>query len=195
MTEETILLFQKGDERAFNEVFTIYYERICSFSRKLTGSNEEGEDITIDTFRKLWERKHNFNALINIQAFLYITARNACLNFLTKKKLPTANEEYTTNVVDFEKNAMEKLIEAEVYRGIDEEVQKLPKLARQVFLLRYIKGMTVPEVAAELRISRNSVSVHSNKALNILRAGPLSRKLQLLLILAMWLIHSVKKIF
>jgi RNA polymerase sigma-70 factor (ECF subfamily) len=45
-------------------------------------SQQDGEDLVKDTFVKLWQTHADFDTPQNIKAFLYITTRNACLNFL-----------------------------------------------------------------------------------------------------------------
>jgi RNA polymerase sigma-70 factor (ECF subfamily) len=196
MTEEKtfLLQFQQGDRKAFNAVFEQFYGAIYYFCKRLTSSPEEGEDITLTTFQKLWERRENFETLPNIKAFLFITARNACLTFLKSKY---ARSVIHKDELDFqagvEKDAMHKIIQAEIMREIDEEVQQLPRLARQVFELRFYQNMNIQEVAAQLNISENSVSVHTNTAINTLRTRFLRKKWLHLILLIMSLVSVFKK--
>ena len=191
--DQILLLFQNGDQKGFKAVFELFYQGVCNFSKRLTEDNQEGEDIALTSFHKLWVRKENFRTLTNIKAFLYITTRNACLNFIKVRKRNIG--ESLINSREEEKQADHNIIKSEILRAIDEEVQKLPNLPRQVFTLRYLEGMSVPEAAAALNISANSVRVHTSKALEILRTGPVKRKLQLLLLLLLHFMGGFKKYF
>jgi RNA polymerase sigma-70 factor (ECF subfamily) len=194
--DQILLLFQNGDQKGFKAVFELFYQGICNFSKRLTEDNQEGEDIAITSFHKLWDRKENFQTLTNIKSFLYITTRNACLNFIkARNRKHTTGEDSLFNLTQKENDADRYTIRSEILRAIDEEIQKLPPLPRQVFKLRYLEGLSVPEVANRLNISINSVSVNTHKAMKFLRSAPIKRKLQLLLLLLLHFMGGLKKYF
>src|SRR5689334_21843027 len=74
--------FKKGSKEAFEEVYNTYHLQLYYFVRKITGNPEEAEDITSETFVKLWQLCARFETLQNIKAFLFIAARNASLDYL-----------------------------------------------------------------------------------------------------------------
>src|SRR4051812_17685683 len=127
MNEDQILLqFQKGDQLAFKAVYEKFYESVYRFTKRLTEDTHEGENIALDLFVKLWERRENFETLQNIKAFLFISARNACLNFLkARKRNRLTTEEALAIVTEKEKVADYYIIKSEILRALDEEIQKL----------------------------------------------------------------------
>src|SRR5690349_24963911 len=74
--------FHKGNSRAFDLLFDMFFPALCYFANKLIEDRQESEDIVLDTFQKLWARREHFETMPNIKAFLYITVRNTCLNYL-----------------------------------------------------------------------------------------------------------------
>ena len=84
--QQTMLLFQQGDEKAFELVFRAYYTQLVVFTTKITGSQDEAEDIVTEVFLALFKRCNLFDSEPNIRAFLYVSARNRCLNYLKSKK-------------------------------------------------------------------------------------------------------------
>src|SRR5438105_8361645 len=81
-----IVGFKEGNRDAFRLVYQLHHRALYNFVRQLTDDRHEAEDIVADTFVKLWKLKANFETDNNIKAFLYITARNASLNFLRYEK-------------------------------------------------------------------------------------------------------------
>ncbi|HEX9509830.1 MAG TPA: sigma-70 family RNA polymerase sigma factor [Puia sp.] len=82
LNPDIIIEFRKGDPQAFASFFHLHYRPLCYFATQLVNSQQDGEDIVKDTFVKLWQKHTDFDTPQNIKAFLYITTRNACLNFL-----------------------------------------------------------------------------------------------------------------
>ena len=196
MNNEKIIQFQNGDRQAFNEVFDQFYAALYNFCKRLTSSPEDGEEITLQTFLKLWQRKENFHSIENIKAFLYITARNTCFSLLQYKKI------HKVDLVDpadlpagVEKDAQSKMIGAEVLRAIDAEVKQLPPMAQKVFELTYYEGLNREEIANKLGISKEAVSYHKSIALKVLRTRLLRSKLQLLIFFIISLFGGFRKNF
>src|ERR1044072_7709388 len=86
LEHQTILDFMQGIEKAYELVFKAYYVPLMVFSIKLCGDADEGEDIAMGIFQALFQRHKLFSTEENIKAFLYISARNRCLNFLKARK-------------------------------------------------------------------------------------------------------------
>ena len=82
LTDETLIEFSQGSPQAFQAIFDSFRMRIFYFVKKLIDDVPTAEEITSDTFVKLYRLHDKFNTYNNIQAFLFITARNASLDFL-----------------------------------------------------------------------------------------------------------------
>lgn len=163
--------FKKGDPQAFTCFFQLHYRPLCYFATQLAGNAAEAEDIVKDAFVKLWHKHRDFESAQNIKAFLYITTRNACLNFLrhlqvkesSRKELlyveSTRGDEWVPN----------QMIHTELLQEIYAEIGKLPEKHREVFKLAYLEGMNNNEIADHLNISIHTVKEHEGKALSFLR--------------------------
>lgn len=81
--KELMYRFQQGDAIAFNTIYNRYYSSLRYFSQRLTCQKREAEDIAVETFVKLYRLCGNFENVANIRAFLYVTARNACYDYLS----------------------------------------------------------------------------------------------------------------
>lgn len=175
MTSYELECFKKGDRWIYDKFFEKYFREIACFCGKLTNNPQQGEEIASDTLVKLWIRHAKFETEAHIYGFIYLTARNACVNYLKAEKrrkeklgemvyFPNEQDEFFTKI-DGDLLAL----------FLSEEVAKLPGRVRDVFELLYFDQMTIPEVARKLGISENNVSVHKNKAIALLKAALLKR--------------------
>jgi RNA polymerase sigma-70 factor (ECF subfamily) len=168
--EQFIIQFKKGDQQAFKQLYNQFFTVLCYFTKSLVNSTE-GEEIAADTFIKLFNRHENFDANTNIKAFLYITARKACLNRLKQNDRHNRNKRelaYLQNDGDNE-HVLSQMIHAELLREIKKEIEQLTPACRKVFELMYLEGLKARQVAERLNISVNTVWVHRANALEILR--------------------------
>ena len=74
--------FRAGSLDDFQCVYELYYDTMYVFAYNLIHNEAEAQDMTTETFIKLWRLHANFESLNNIKAFLYVTNRNACLDAL-----------------------------------------------------------------------------------------------------------------
>lgn len=164
----TLEAFINGKPGGFNAVFNLYYTQISYFCEKLTGSHEEGEDIAAQTFTKLFKMHDRFNTLTNIKAFLFITARNNCLDYLRSLQRKRSHEKQLSEMAD-EKMVDNKIIESVIIKEVYEAIEQLPPECRRVFKLLYVYGMKPAEIAQELSITQSTVRNHKKRAIELLR--------------------------
>lgn len=164
----SIAAFKNGDKHAFNQIFNLYYKRLCFFASGII-NEENTEDVVQESFIKLWERRDKFEDLRSVKAFLYLTTKNTCINHYHHQHVVLQFEAKTSPSID-EPNMMQRLIEAEVLNEVQQAVQQLPKNCRKIICLSYFDGMSNQETADHLKISINTVKTQKVRSLRILRA-------------------------
>ncbi|OQP59254.1 hypothetical protein A3860_38020 [Niastella vici] len=178
LSSEQLIEFSQGNPKAFEAVFNCFRMRIFYFVKKLIDDKEEAEEITSETFVKLYRIHDKFNTFNNIQAFLFITARNASLNFLRYRKRQQENKEEFINHEEQEIDAAwfaETDIKVEILKRIYEEVEELPDKCKEIFKLAYLKGYSITQIAEKLNISRQTVSNQKTTAIKKLQMKFLDR--------------------
>lgn len=186
LSDETLIEFSQGSPHAFQAIFDSFRMRIFYFVKKLIDDVPTAEEITSDTFVKLYRLHDRFNTYNNIQAFLFITARNASLDFL---KYRQRQREHLTDLQHHEEQEMdvplfaETNVEADVLQFIYSEIEKLPERTRMVCKLHFIEGIPVREIANMMRISPQTVANQKHTALKLLRMKVLDRPGLLLFLL------------
>lgn len=161
---------QEGDELAFRYVMDRYFAIITGFTKSILSNDAAAEDIAEETFIKLWQHHTQVSTFQSIKAFLYITAKNACLNQLRLERNEEKRHIHYTAGLEQEISLIDnEIIRAEVKAEIYKAVEQLPEKMRQVFRLGFIEGMPNREVARLLGVSANTVKAQKSRSLELLK--------------------------
>jgi RNA polymerase sigma-70 factor (ECF subfamily) len=171
-----LLEFKRGNTHAFRVVYDMFFPSLCFFAKRLVDNDGEGEDIAADSFVKLLNRHDSFDTLPNIKAFLYITTRNACLNYLRyTQRQHSSKRELNRLQEKTDEHALSHMVHAEVLREVEFEIEQLPNRCREIFKLIYYKRRSADDIADLLGISINTVWVQRAKAIQLIRTNLLKK--------------------
>ncbi|NML22277.1 sigma-70 family RNA polymerase sigma factor [Pseudoflavitalea sp. G-6-1-2] len=179
---DIIIAFKRGDGTAFEQVYKTYFKRLAYFANKLIGDPEQAEDITTESLLKLWDRRHQFDNPSHIKSWLYITVRNACINFMQETVRHSRSHQEISYLSTHEEEDIDRhRIDAELINEIHHQLQFLPAQCAQVFELIYFRGKSTVETANLLQTSTKNVLNQKLKAIKLLKAQLLKRGLFLFL--------------
>ena len=188
--QHTISGFQQGSKAAFAEVYNMYYTRLYFFVKKLLDDREEAQDITAETFVKLWNLRDKFETHQNIKAFLFITARNACLDFLRYRQRQLTNkQEFSYLVMETEDMSFpHEEVQLEVLKQIHAEIENLPTQCRRIFKMAYLERLKNAQIADLLGLTEQTVRNQKTRAIKLLRMALINSNvvLAVLLVLLLW---------
>lgn len=173
-----------GDSRNFNQqsirfkkqtpeyesVYKTFYAPLCFFACRILKDRPAAEDIVTEVFLKYWEKRFDFETVYKVKAFLYISTRNACLNYSNKSSYQSRAEETLHHEIC-------RIIRAElnetVYRDIlcqiHSLIDDLPERCKKVIQLTYINGVDILEVARKMQISKNTVRNQKNRGIKLIK--------------------------
>lgn len=167
---ELINGFRKRDEGAVKQLYSLHYRPLCYFADQLLHNQEEAEDIAIDSFLKLLNKKEEFGSLKEIKQFLFTTTKNACFDELRRKKRRNFDHQMISFLTDpEEQTGNRELIAAKVLQVIYAEVENLPQQTKLVFQAIFFDGKSTGEIAQEMGVSPQTVLNQKSRALQILR--------------------------
>jgi RNA polymerase sigma-70 factor (ECF subfamily) len=170
--------FKRGNTHAFRAMYDMFFPSLCFFAKRLVDNDGEGEDIAADSFVKLLNRHDSFDTLPNIKAFLYITTRNACLNYLRNTQRQQSSKRELNRLQErTDEHALSQMVHAEVLREVEFEIEQLPNRCKEIFKLIYYERRPADEIAEMLGISINTVWVQRAKAIQLIRTNLLKRGL------------------
>lgn len=176
--------FKEGNKEAFAAVYKSHYPALFFFVKRFVIDRAEAEDITAETFIKLWKIKHNFESHQNIKAFLYITARNACLDCLRARQRSTGMQQEMLYLL-LQQNDMTFIhdeIKADMLTQVKEKIEDLPPKCKQIFKMAFFERVKNKDIAEKLGLTLQTVKNQKVRAIKLLRLA-LKRDLVLLTLL------------
>lgn len=159
---ELVTAVRRGDDAAFEELFSRYQSRISSYVKKIVGDADLAQDITQEVFISALGRLRDTERPIAFKPWVYQIAKNACIDELRRTRrsheIPLEHDreaddggrdlvsrEATPDVAIESKQQFEDLRGA--LRGISE-------LHRQILVLRELEGLSYVEIGERLAMSR-----------------------------------------
>ncbi|MHA4895293.1 RNA polymerase sigma-70 factor [Pedobacter sp. PWIIR3] len=165
-----IIAFKEGNREAFSHLFEKFYNALCFFTRNITADADHAEDIVQEVFFKLWHKHADFVDLPAIKAFLYISCKNASLNYLEKEKNKGSHQRELLRVYgETEDFVLNEIIYSESLREISIALDELPEQCAAVMKLLFQEGLKPQEVATELGITVSTVYNQKSKGISILK--------------------------
>lgn len=176
MENDPILIeaFRQGKEEALRIIFRSHYQHLCYFASRIIGNQEDSADIVSEIFIKLFQKHNDFETLLKIKAFLYVSTRNRCLDWLQLNRVrKTFSLSENEHVYDLQDPTDDQPIwmpyKAELLDKIWQSVQTLPPQCRKIFIMHYYQQMKVNEIAKELNIPPSAVSNQLKIGINKIR--------------------------
>lgn len=177
---------QLRDPAVFEAIWHKQQPHLLFLANRFLANEQAAEDVATDCFVKLWYQQPVFTSEFAVIGWLRTAVRNACLNVLKQERtygerLREMNELLHSLEDDWH---AEDLL-AYRLQELHTQIAALPERAREIFTLRYLKGLRNEAVAERLGISHQTVRNQLTIALKTLRLSLRHREdlLQLLLIL------------
>jgi RNA polymerase sigma-70 factor (family 1) len=184
LDNDIIVSFRKGGPDALQSLLKLFYSPLCLFAERLLTDSAAAEDIVGESFIKLWNKHTDFESLQNIKAFMYITVRNACLNYLKQAKRESLSKKQLAYITgEKEEFVLNEMIRAEVLKEIMQEISNLPEQCRKVLKMGYLEGLKNQEIADLLNISVHTVKNQKARAIQLLKIRLRDRDLMMFLLL------------
>lgn len=144
-----------------NTVFVLS-EKLFPMVSRLLGTQEKAEDAIQEIMIKVWNKRKNLKNHPNINGFVFLTARNYCLDVLRKNKKQMYNDASHLRIV--KSNDKDHLAWQELNKIISQILKTLPEQQKEVFLMRDIDGYEFTEIAAALNIKQAHARVLISRA-------------------------------
>lgn len=163
-----------GDPSAYNELMKLYRDPLYFMLYEKVSDQELAKDLTIEALGKAFKKLHLYTPDYTFSTWLFTVARNHCIDYLRKHKLPTvsidkmmldgdrrrANFDLISKDLNPEQR-MEKTQRIAILRQI---VDQLKPKYRDLVKLRYFKELSYEEIAETLELPIGTVKAQLHRS-------------------------------
>ena len=170
--ESLMVRVMEGDRAAFDSIYARFAPRIQAFVRRFVGRTDVAEDLTQEIFLKVYRNPKAFDPRARFTTWLFAVARNACIDYLRLKKLPTipagvpTKEDGESRIEPASKAAGPDDIALRRELGVHAEriLQELSPKLREVLVLCGMQGLSYEEASEIIGCPIKTVSSRLSRA-------------------------------
>jgi len=166
----------EGDESALEKLLEKYLDPIHSFLRYLVRDVSVVEDLSQETFIKVWKNLSKFDQDKSFKTWIFAIAKNTALDFLKKKKTTPfsffEDEEGNNKLEGIAENSIlpdEILERKDIVREMEAKLELIPEKYRVILILHYKEDFTFFEIAEILGRPYNTIKAYHSRALSKLK--------------------------
>jgi len=155
------LLAEGRHDHAFERLLAAYRGRVYRLALGFVREPADAEDLAQEAFVRLWRALPLYDGRAAFSTWLYVIARNACLNEVRRRGLRP-----TTPLAEDAEPGVGTASAPPIDRRLDCEllVEGLPEPQRRVVRLFYLEERSYEQVAAMLDMPINTVRSHLHRA-------------------------------
>jgi RNA polymerase sigma-70 factor, ECF subfamily len=157
---QTVVQAYGGNSEAFDILFHRFNARIFRYLARMTGNDDEGRDLTQETFLKAWRMLPSIQDASRFSPWLYRIATNVAIDHLqrSKRRWPRqrndAPEDQTAQLQEGPEDQVAQTLQ------IRQVLALISPKYRACLLLQIEGGFSQREIAAMLCMSEKNVSVY-----------------------------------
>ena len=152
-----------GDEQAAEELITRYYASILRYCRWHCSSVEKAEDLTQETFYKLFKNISGYKGKRKFKAYLYTIANRLCIDESRKKPLYSIEDEEI--IID----ECDEILRMEDKAEVNYLLSTLSPEQREAIILRFGEQLEFHEIAKVMRCNMRTAQSRVRNGLKIMR--------------------------
>lgn len=189
--EALIAKARQGDRDAFGTLVTRYQAQAILVAQSVLRNLELAKDASQNAFAKAYFGLGRFREEAKFKTWLFRIVVNEAKDVYRKEKArglfqfwsaPASTEEETESILEVIPSGGESPRDAyetkEVRGRLEGAIYSLPERERDVFILRYLNGLAISEVAETLGMAAGTVKAHLAQGTTKLKSILLARNVQ-----------------
>lgn len=183
MDKLLVARMREGDEKAFEEVVHLYWDRIYARVLQLLKNPQDAEEVTQDAFMRAHRGLENFRGDSSFSTWLFQIATNLAHNrywYWWRRKRDVSisldqslNDDSDATLVDVlpseDEDPTDETLTNELARRVEECLPLLSMKHQEILALRIKKNLSYEEIAQKLDISVGTVKSRIARARESLR--------------------------
>jgi RNA polymerase sigma-70 factor (ECF subfamily) len=164
---------QRGDRDAFSGLVARHARAVLSVTTRMLGPSGDAEDLAQETFVAAFKALPGFQFDSKFSTWLYRIAVNKCTDSLRSRRpgmisLDAADGERPVFEPEDGATPEMELEQLELAWELDREIQALPPLYREAFVLKHVEGLGYDEMSDIVGAHRDTLKMRVYKARTLL---------------------------
>ncbi|MEC7646320.1 MAG: sigma-70 family RNA polymerase sigma factor [Bacteroidota bacterium] len=165
---------ESGDPSAYGELMKLYRDPLYFMLYEKVGNQEVAKDLTIESLGKAFKKLHLYVPDYTFSTWIFTVARNHCIDYLRKHKLPTFSidkkmidqdgKRTNFDLVSTDLNPQQRMEKRQRIAILRRIVDQLKPKYRDLVKLRYFKELSYQEIAEYLEIPIGTVKAQLNRS-------------------------------
>jgi RNA polymerase sigma-70 factor, ECF subfamily len=171
---------RRDDPQAMEDLVERYANRVYRLALRITGSNEDAEEVTQDALWTAGRKVHTFKGDSAFGSWLYRVTANAAYMKLRSRRsrsneialddvLPALDGGHFEPMDDWSPRVDEQALQGELREVLEGAIDQLPADYRTALVLHDIEGLSNPDIAEALGISLPAVKSRVHRSRLFLR--------------------------
>ncbi|MBX3172797.1 MAG: RNA polymerase sigma factor [Gemmatimonadaceae bacterium] len=165
---ELIARWQSGDQRAAAVLVERHATPLARFAASL-GVRDEVDELVQDTFVRAFQSLDSFRADSSLRTWLFTICKRLMLDRRRAERRRRDVVEVDERDAATEYDALDALVGDEMARRVQDAVNALTPLQREVFGLRVNEGLAYAEIAEVVGSTEGSCRVHYHNAIRAIK--------------------------
>jgi RNA polymerase sigma-70 factor (ECF subfamily) len=163
-----VLRAQVGDRAAFNELVTLYQERLTYYVHRLVQDWHQSRDILQQVWLDVFRTLRKLKSPGAFRVWLYRIAHDRAVTYIRRQRVDSdARELLAFDAIETEDwNDLDLLENAEV---VHFALNKLSVIHREIMTLRFLEEMDVKEISRVMQCSEGTAKSRLHYAKNAMR--------------------------
>lgn len=157
------------DATDFKKIFLPCHQRMYAAAWRLTGNQQEAEDLVQDTLLRLWTKREDIAIPDKAEAFAVIALRNLFYDQRRKKHLLENDDQPQEHQIRTDKDASDELESKIEVTRVQQIIDRLPEKQRLVITLHDIDNLSYEEIEAQTGLNAINIRVALSRARKAVR--------------------------
>lgn len=167
--QELLEQLKTGSEDAFTRLFDNYRGTVYGVALKFLKSPVLAEEIVQDVFLKLWLKRGEMVAVKQLDAYLFVMARNFIFDRIKKMSYETTAQTSLTKPEPSVDDTEHLVRQHQCEQLLQQAIELLPAQQKQVYYYAKVNGLSHEMIAEKMQLSKHTVKKHMAMALQTIK--------------------------
>lgn len=157
-------------EEVFCDLYNGLWQELYFYLVYRTGNAHQAKDLIQDIFLGFWTMRQRYTTIVDLKAYLFRMARNACFEMGRAEQSQRSYEEFIEQQTVKPENLTQSICDQrELQRKLQQAILLLTPHRRAVFVLSRLEGWPRKKIATALGVSACTVKATLQNALGDIR--------------------------